>query len=464
MKNLYTTYPKYSKANKGFRDELGSSKPGSINYRFEGLGDYKFSKRVKPSVGARVGAWLGDRGQRLLKRFTGLGDYSTDEQAGVAPIHGLDPPIMQNASKRANIVSHREYIGDVISGAAGSFSLQSFKINPGNPSTFPWLAAIAANYQQYRLNGCVFEFKTTSADSLNSTNTALGQIIMATNYNVVQPNFQSKYEMENTEFANSCKPSSSMFHAIECAPSLSVLTDLYVAPQGLTPAGQPEQFVNFANFQIATNGLQAANVNLGELWVTYEFILLKPIVPAVSGQAQGLSLHYSAASASSTTSMVSGPPFASLIPSTALSYHADPDPLMAPPYYLSVAGNTVTIQCAAGDQSLIGRAFRITTLIRAEAAVVVTANPVSMGTIADTTNCVALNRMVNDSISYQKMPATSTPTVVGGTAIYTMGYEHTFKVTGAGPIVITYGNLTFPTYSTPTQQFLDVRVSEIPDI
>ena len=139
---------------------------------------------------------------------------------------------MTNQSTREVVISHREYIGDVVSGPAGTFSLQSYKINPGNPLTFPWLSSIASNFQQYRMQGCVFEFKTTSADALNSVNTALGQIIMATNYNVVQGDFQSKYEMENTEFANSCKPSASMMHAIECAKHLTVLDELYVAPEG----------------------------------------------------------------------------------------------------------------------------------------------------------------------------------------------------------------------------------------
>ena len=46
------------------------------------MGDYKFSKRVKPSIGARIGAWVGDRGQSFLKRLTGFGDYA--EASGTA--------------------------------------------------------------------------------------------------------------------------------------------------------------------------------------------------------------------------------------------------------------------------------------------------------------------------------------------------------------------------------------------
>lgn len=54
-----------------------------------------------------------------------------------------------------------------------------------------------------------------SADALNSVNTALGQVIMATDYNAANPPFGQKSEMENYEFGQSCKPSESQIHPIE---------------------------------------------------------------------------------------------------------------------------------------------------------------------------------------------------------------------------------------------------------
>ena len=64
--------------------------------------------------------------------------------------------------------------------------------------------------------------------------------------------------------------------------------------RGNIPGRPTKQFCNFANFQIATNGLQGSNVNLGELWVTYEVCLMKPIVPSVAGVTGGVFLRYSA--------------------------------------------------------------------------------------------------------------------------------------------------------------------------
>lgn len=73
------------------------------------------------------------------------------------------------------IITHREYIGDVItSGTAGAFKTNTYYINPGLNKTFPWLSQIAQNFESYRMLGCAFEFKSMSSDALNSTNTALG--------------------------------------------------------------------------------------------------------------------------------------------------------------------------------------------------------------------------------------------------------------------------------------------------
>lgn len=444
-------------------EEFIKSAPGTYPYTIEGMGDYKFSKRVKPSIGARIGAWVGDRGQSFLKRLTGFGDYA--EASGPAPIHGLDPPIMTNQSTREVVISHREYIGDVVSGPAGTFSLQSYKINPGNPLTFPWLSSIASNFQQYRMQGCVFEFKTTSADALNSVNTALGQIIMATNYNVVQGDFQSKYEMENTEFANSCKPSASMMHAIECAKHLTVLDELYVAPEGNIPVGQPEQFCNFANFQIATNGLQGSNVNLGELWVTYEVCLMKPIVPSVAGVTGGVFLRYSATSAATSTAISNVTPLAVFRAPAAINVKQYPSPEKDAPYYLQpLNDNTMRIVMASGDTSLVGRQLALNWFYQ-----ILNCSPSpnssQIQNFSTSTNVAVYNVLSNDGTSYNTAPNTATsPSVVGWTA--NQSGTVFVKVLAAGPIdlVFTPSTGNFPTTQANNNRYFDMHVYEVPEL
>lgn len=235
-------------------------------------------KGVAGPAGQLLGGKLGSYAHYIGKIF-GSGDYVTAANAvkqNVLVNEGQIPQFV--GSKDAIRVRHREFIGDIISsGTANTFQIQGFAINPGVSATFPWMSAVCgATFQQYRTNGMVFEFRSMSADALNSTNTALGTVIMATDYDSADAAFTTKSQMENTEFGVSCKPSSCMLHAIECAPRLTTATELYVRGQA-APSGTDIRLYDWGKFYIATAGCQGTNVNLGELWVSYDITVFKAI-------------------------------------------------------------------------------------------------------------------------------------------------------------------------------------------
>lgn len=245
-----------------------------------GRGDYvvnpddSYGKQLGGRAGAYLGELLGGAAQNMLGGFIGgLGDYTVKKNVLLAP----EPPTIINDSVKGGITfRHKEYLRDIVtSPTAGAFSIDSYLINAGNEKTFPWLSQVAQNFEQYSLEGCIFEFRSMSADALNSTNTALGSVIMATNYDAVDVAFKSKGEMENYEWGMSCKPSVNMLHPIECAPRQTAITELYVL-NGNVPSGADPRLYHWGNMQIATNGFQGTNVNIGELWVTYQVRLLKP--------------------------------------------------------------------------------------------------------------------------------------------------------------------------------------------
>jgi hypothetical protein len=252
--------PKRSQTPKrGIVKGLKSGKPAS------GSGGYA------EDIGSSIGSWLGQKAGGLFKRITGLGDYRVQSNTLVA---ATDPPVLSN-TLAATRVQHREYICDIVGSVA--WSSRSFAINPGLSDSFPWLASVAGAFEQYRLHGIVFEFKSTSASALNSTNTALGTVIMATEYNVLHPPFANKREMENYVYSTSSPPSVSAMHPVECARDVSVLDNLYVrnAP---VPNTSDLRFSDLGRFQISTVGMQAA-ATIGELWCTYDVELIKPKLP-----------------------------------------------------------------------------------------------------------------------------------------------------------------------------------------
>lgn len=230
------------------------------------------------SAGAAVGSKLGGY-LHYIGRIFGSGDYVTSAGVQGNNLMGAGAQAPQFAGPAQQVrVRHREYLGDVISShTAGAFQIQSFPINPGLSATLPWLSQVCGStFQQYRINGMVFEFRSMSADALNSTNTALGQVIMATDYDSKDSPFTSKQQMENTMFGVSCKPSCSMIHAIECARNQTAVSELYIRAQAV-PTGADVRLYDMGNFYIATNGCQGIDVNLGELWVSYDITLFKPI-------------------------------------------------------------------------------------------------------------------------------------------------------------------------------------------
>lgn len=245
-------------------------------------------RQILETGGAALGGLFGPAGSAVgrlagsgLASIVGLGDYQIQENVF---LHGQLPKIVNDTPSGGTIIRHCEYIGDVITSAnAGAFSLQAFNINPADEGTFPWLAQIAANYEEFQFEGLVFQFRSTSADALNSVNTALGTVIMATNYDVADPAFVSKAEMLNYEYSSSCKPSDSMLHMIECAPKQTVLSRQYTRPRAV-PAGTDPRLYDLGKFQIATTGFQGTSVNVGELHATYQVRLLKPKLFAALGQ------------------------------------------------------------------------------------------------------------------------------------------------------------------------------------
>lgn len=220
--------------------------------------------------GGGPGALLGKRAGDWLGKITGMGDYKINRNTLLT---GSVPRF--NSGKEFTTVTHREYLGDVVSGTAGTFDIQEYTINPSNEATFPWLSNIAQQYESYEISGLIFEFKSLSGTAVGSTNTALGAIAMATVYDVEAPPFASRREMEQYEFSVSARTTENLIHPIECDPKQNVLPMLFTRDASGTNV-RDKRFHDMANFYVATDGLQASNVTIGELWVSYRVKLFKP--------------------------------------------------------------------------------------------------------------------------------------------------------------------------------------------
>jgi hypothetical protein len=235
-----------------------------------------------PLVGGYAGGALGHG----LSQILGFGDYTvnsnTISKVGRAVSAGELVPdfgVRGNATR----VRHREFIRDVVVPASPlAFTNNTDAINAGNSALFPWLSSVAAQYQQYKFEGLVFEFKTLSSDI--TAGGPLGAVMLATNYDVLDTPFIDKIHMENAQYSVSAKPSMSQFHTVECAPG-EVAQNLYYvrdASSSLTTVSDA-RFSDLGLFQVATSGLPGSTGQvLGELWASYDVVLYKPEIVVIN--------------------------------------------------------------------------------------------------------------------------------------------------------------------------------------
>lgn len=212
----------------------------------------------------------------LISKNISSGQYLTGDLPAMNVFLNDKSYVRTSTTGSSITVVHREFIGSVhtATDVTGHFTETTYPINPGMRSTFQWLSQIAAGYEQYRINGMVFEFRSMSGDALNSTNTALGSVIMAVEYDSADPHFGTKADMESCEGCVSVKPSKNAYCVVDCGRN-QVLRELYVR-NAANPAGTDIHLYDYGRFSLATQGGQAAGVELGELWVTYSVTFFKP--------------------------------------------------------------------------------------------------------------------------------------------------------------------------------------------
>lgn len=255
-------------------------------------------KKVKDRYSGRTPEWwekMMDTGSDLVKHFApilmGMGDYdedilvkSEDPKANsimAAATHGEKGgragrlmsmvPSMHEEGEVTRIC-HREYIGDVLSTTAAFQALQ-FVLNPGMKETFPWLAAVAANYTSYQFMGLVFEFVSEGSEYTNSA--GLGYVAASTQYNPAAAPYTDKRSMLNSQFADAAKPSKSFMQWIECMPG-KVSDPHRLIRSSAVPSTASIVDFDIGNTTLAVGGNVASNAVIGEWWVSYDVLLFTP--------------------------------------------------------------------------------------------------------------------------------------------------------------------------------------------
>jgi len=288
---------------------LGSIAADLQNPKVIGKGAYNLSKAYKgKNAAAKRSAILNkavDIGGRTLdavKQFNsgdylgslmsgmkilGKGEYQLRRNTIARDLTNSQVPYVHGAKESIRF-RHREYLGDLVSPVtAATFATQTYYVNPGISYTFPFLSPIAQQFQEYRFHGLVFEYKSTSAVAINSTNIGMGVVAMCAQYRSDAPTFTNKLTMMNEMWSVDGRPSDCFMLPIECAPHETPIDCLYVRGSAVG-ATDNVKFYDLAKVTVAMTGIPVVEQVIGELWVSYDVELFKPQAASILDTYQSM--------------------------------------------------------------------------------------------------------------------------------------------------------------------------------
>lgn len=217
----------------------------------------------QPTLGSIAGTQVGKR----LSKAIGSGDYEiVNDVKANSLFKGDGPSLPSFGGSSATRFKHREYVGDVYAGANNSFSIQKWAVQPAYADSFPFLSQLTRNFTRYHMKGLIYEFVSTTSPYLAGG--AMGSVILAMQYDPIAPDFSTKAQMDNSDFAISVRPDSSVMYGVEC---VGQPVQGYYLRTGGTLINQPLNFTDMGNMYVGVqNTTIAAGTSLGELWVTYD--------------------------------------------------------------------------------------------------------------------------------------------------------------------------------------------------
>ncbi len=287
IKNKNTNNNKTKKKKNKVMPQQEVSAVGKILRSLGGLGGSALGGIIgQPAAGGALGTGLG----AAISRWLGAGDYSVTSNSLIARASTGVP--MMHREGQSIIVRHREFVRSIP--PTVGFTTYDFALNPGVAQTFPWLSNIARQYEEYEFKGIVFHYIPTSGVTISGTNSSMGSVMIYTTYRATDRAPNTKLELLNEYWSNETRPDLTMAHPIECDPRENPFQVHYVRSN--LPVGEKLMY-DIGTTYIATEGQQGTAGFLGDLWVTYEVELKKPIIASNVTDATGFYLSSAAVSA-----------------------------------------------------------------------------------------------------------------------------------------------------------------------
>lgn len=261
------------------------------------------SGKGKYNILKASGGFTKKLGGAIINKFTGGGLYtgsgsytsvSNNLVNGAGRHKGTAIMVGSSGDETGSVfMTYKEFIGEIYgpgtagSGIATPFSVQSFPINPGVSSSFPFLSQLAQNFEEYQLYQLLYFYESLVTDIGSSTTGQVGSIAMSCLYNSNSANFSDKISMVEYAHSATCKVSESCVLGVECDPNKITGDGEKLVRSAPVLIGEDPKSYDLGKLNVAVCNAPAAynGSSLGELWVYYTVKLRKPRLYANRGLA-----------------------------------------------------------------------------------------------------------------------------------------------------------------------------------
>lgn len=231
--------------------------------------------------------------------YMGRGMYTGVKRGNQLISGGVsNTPVMRSSGYDGSLmVSHRELVQEVYGAgtpsAAGQsappsgFEVTTLTVNPGLERVFPWLSQLAANFEEYEIHQCVFEYEGRKMVGTTDELTIHGTVTAAHKFNFKAQEFQDKHEMQSYPHANQAQAHQSLAHGVEADPGKIVGDGHKFIRLGGLLATDDQRDYDHCTFSLAQSNIpnELAAKEIGCLYVAYTVKLMKPKLHANRGLA-----------------------------------------------------------------------------------------------------------------------------------------------------------------------------------
>jgi hypothetical protein len=175
----------------------------------------------------------------------------------------------------SQVIRNDELIANVR--GSDSFRTTGFFVNPGLPTTFPWLSSIAKQYEKYRFRTLQFYYKKAVSGFATAGQT--GKVMLSLDYDALDPPPANKVQVMDTW------PHVDNMPCETFGLSLSLTEMFNNGPKfvrtGNPPVGADIKTYDGGLLSVSTEGIGGVDAIVGELHVLYEVELQVPVLETV---------------------------------------------------------------------------------------------------------------------------------------------------------------------------------------